>query len=88
MRLLGAPNSYRRDPPDDRSVTAVDVRALREHLGMSQAGFARRFGFGLAAVRSWERGATTPSGEALALLNLIERNPQVVLMALHPASKR
>ena len=88
MRLLGAPNSYRRDPPDDHSVAAVDVRALREYLGMTQAGFARRFGFGLADLRSWERGATTPSGDALALLNLIERNPQVVLMAIRPASGR
>jgi putative transcriptional regulator len=84
MRVLGAPNHYRRDPTEAR-VVAVDVRALREHLGMTQAGFARRFGFALADVRSWEQG-TTPHGEALALLHLIERNPQVVLMALPPAA--
>ena len=88
MRVLGAPNFHRRDDAERRAVTVVDVRALRELLGMTQAGFARRFGFGLAEVRSWERGATTPGGDALALLNLIERNPQVVLMALHPASRR
>ena len=86
MRVLGAPNPYRRDPPSER-VVAVDVRALREHLGMSQADFARRFGFTLAELRRWEQGAT-PHAEALVLLHRIERNPQVVLMAVRAGAKR
>jgi len=34
----------------------VDVRMIRKKLGMTQAGFARRFGFGLATVRDREQG--------------------------------
>ena len=38
----------------------VDVKALRRKLGMSQARFAKSFGFGLAAVQSWEQGRRRP----------------------------
>jgi len=86
MRVLGAPNPYRREPAAEKPV-AVDVRALRGHLGMSQPDFASRFGFTLAEVRGWERGAS-PHAEALARLNLIERNPQVVLMSYWTPARR
>jgi putative transcriptional regulator len=33
-----------------------DVKALRRKLDMSQSRFAKSFGFGLAAVQSWEQG--------------------------------
>ena len=34
----------------------VDVKAIRERVGLSQAKFAARFGFALDAVRNWEQG--------------------------------
>lgn len=60
----------------------VDVRALRERLGMTQNLFAARFGFPLATLKHWEYGRRKPSGASLALLNVIERNPRAVLQAL------
>lgn len=60
----------------------VDVRALRKRLGMSQNLFAARFGFPLATLRHWEYGRRKPSGASLALLNVIDANPGVVLRAL------
>ena len=60
----------------------VDVVALRQRLGMTQNLFAARFGFSLSALRHWERGERTPSGAALTLLNVIRKNPRVVLQAL------
>jgi putative transcriptional regulator len=62
--------------------TAVDVAAVRERVGLSQAQFAARFGFSVSTLRHWERGDRQPQGAALVLLNLIERDPPGVLRLL------
>lgn len=62
--------------------TAVDVAAVRGRLGLTQDQFAARFGFSVATLRHWERGDRRPQGAALVLLNLIDREPQVVMRAL------
>lgn len=61
---------------------AVDVKAVRAKLGMTQEQFAARFGFSAATLRHWERGDRSPRGPALTLLNVIERSPQAVMDAL------
>src|SRR5260221_7888667 len=65
----------------------VNIVDLRRHLGMSQIRFAMRFGFPVATLRHWERGDRKPRGAALVLLNVIERNPRMVLLALRPRLK-
>lgn len=60
----------------------VDVAAVRQRVGMSQAQFAARFGFSVATLRHWERGDRKPQGPALVLLNLIQRDPAGVLRTL------
>ena len=60
----------------------VDVAGLRKRLGLTQEQFAARFGFSVATLRHWERGDRTPHGPALVLLNLIDREPKVVMRAL------
>lgn len=57
---------------------AVDVRAVRKGLGMTQQAFARRFGFTVAAVRDWEQGRCQPEAAARVLLLVIAHNPDVV----------
>jgi putative transcriptional regulator len=56
-------------PPD------FNVKALRRNLGMSQSRFAASFGFGLAAVQSWEQGRR-PEGTVRVLLKVIEHEPE------------
>jgi len=60
----------------------VDVAAIRNRLGLSQAEFAMRFGFTLDAVQNWEQGRRRPEGAARALLRVIEREPAAVQRAL------
>jgi len=64
-----------------RPVT-VDVSGLRQRLGFTQEQFAARFGFSVATLRHWERGDRDPQGAALVLLNVIERAPKAVMLAL------
>lgn len=60
----------------------VDVKAVRANLGMSQSEFAAAFGISVATLRHWERGDRTPRGPALALLNVVSKEPKAVLKAL------
>jgi len=58
------------------------VRSLRARLGLSQAQFARRFGFTLETVQQYEQGRRRPSGPASTLLRVIEADPESVVRAL------
>jgi putative transcriptional regulator len=59
-----------------------DVKAIRGKLGLSQAGFARRFGFSVRTVQQWEQGRAIPDRPARILLRVIEAAPKVVEQAL------
>lgn len=60
----------------------VDVKALRQRLGISQEAFAGRYGLDVATVRNWEQGRTIPEGPAAALLQLIDRDPDKIVELL------
>ena len=63
----------------------VDVKAIRNRLGMTQARFSDTFGFSLDAIKHWEGGRRTPEAPARTLLAVIDKNPAAVLTALNPA---
>jgi len=67
-------------------IHAVDVKAVRARLGMSQAAFAEAFGVSAATVRNWEQGRRAPRGPARVLLQVIDREPEAVRRALAEAS--
>jgi putative transcriptional regulator len=60
----------------------VDVKSIRERLGLSQAAFANRFGLSVSALRNWEQGKRQPDPAARAYLKVIEKAPQAVTEAL------
>ena len=66
-------------------VPAINVRATRRRLGLSQAEFAAKFGFQTATLRNWEQGRTRPDGAARVLLAVIARHPDAVEDALRKA---
>lgn len=64
---------------------AIDTRAMRATMGLSQAAFAERFGFSPGAVRDWEQGRKSPDRANRVLLAIVARRPEVVEEALHAA---
>ncbi len=68
-------------PPD-----AIDVRAIRDRLGLSRRAFAEKFGLAIAAVRDWEQGLRRPDPAARVLLLVIDRSPDAVVDALKHAA--
>jgi len=60
----------------------VDVKNIRNKVGMSQNEFASSFGISVSTLRHWERGDRSPRGPALVLLNVVAKEPDAVLKAL------
>jgi putative transcriptional regulator len=60
----------------------IDVKNIRTKMNMSQNQFASAFGISVSTLRHWERGDRVPHGQALVLLNVVEKEPQAVLKAL------
>ena len=59
-----------------------DVRAIRRKLHMSQQEFATAFHIPLATLKNWEQGRRAPDAPAIAYLQVIARQPQVIQDAL------
>lgn len=72
------------DVPHRRTVVStIDVKALRERLGLTQAEFSRMIGVSIKTLQNWEQGRREPEGPAKALLRVVEKEPQAVMSALH-----
>lgn len=65
-----------------RAPTSVDVRAIRNKMGMTQRQFAARFGFKLDTLRNWEQNKRVPETSARVLLTIIDKDPESVKKAL------
>ena len=70
------------DFPPASAPERVDVKAIRQKLGLSQAVFATAFGLSLYTLRNWEQGRRQPDPAARAYLRVIEVAPDVVRRAL------
>ncbi len=63
--------------------TPLDIKSIREKTGLSQDRFANVMGISLRAYQNREQGHRHPTGPALALLSIFQRDPENALKALH-----
>jgi len=66
-----------------RALAAIDVKKIREKTGLSQPKFASLFMIPVGTLRNWEQGRRHPEGPAVALLHIIDKEPQTAVRALH-----
>lgn len=64
---------------------AIDTRAMRKRMKMSQARFAEAFGLDLRTLQDWEQGRRVPTGAARSYLVVIGKEPAAVRRALRAA---
>ena len=60
----------------------IDVKSLRNGLGLTQLEFSLRFGFDVRAVQDWEQKRRQPDRAARILLTVIAHEPEAVKRAL------
>lgn len=65
-----------------RCVPNVDVRAVRESLGLTQAEFAVKYRLSLRTIQEWEQGRKGPSEPVRVLLFAISRDPKALARVL------
>lgn len=66
-------------PPQIKSIPPQRIKTIRNRLGASQAVFAQMLNVPRATAIAWESGARKPSGAALKLLHIAEKQPQALL---------
>jgi len=65
---------------------AIDTRAIRKKLKLTQREFATRYHIPLATLRDWEQGRRMPDAPARALIAAIREEPEAVRRALKRAA--
>jgi putative transcriptional regulator len=53
-------------------LTAKDIAAIRENVGVSQGVFARYLNVPTTLISQWERGERRPTGAAVKLLSIVK----------------
>lgn len=70
-------------PPSRRfELKRMDVKAIREKTGLSQAQFAHLIQISTKTLQNWEQQRRTPTGPAAALLKIVAVNPSSAIQAL------
>jgi putative transcriptional regulator len=64
----------------------VNVKKLRERLGLTQEEFAATYRIPVGTLRDWEQCRKNPDAPARAYLMVIAKNPQAVAEWLRPAA--
>jgi putative transcriptional regulator len=71
-----------RQPSREFTIDAMQVKAIRQTTGLSQAKFAAMIDVQLATLRNLEQGRRDPTGPAKALLRAIHNDPAHMIQAL------
>ena len=64
----------------------VNVKKLREKLGLTQEAFAEKYRIPVGTLRDWEQCRKNPDAPARAYLLVIQRDPEAVAKLLRPAA--
>ena len=64
----------------------VNVKKLRERLGLTQEAFAATYRIPIGTLRDWEQRRKLPDAPARAYLTVIARNPEAVAGLLGAAA--
>jgi putative transcriptional regulator len=59
-------------------VSAQNVRAIRNKMGLSQKQFAPLLGVSVSGLQKWEQGQRRPMGAAATLLLIMDQAPAIV----------
>ncbi len=64
--------------PSGADIDVKRIRLASRSIGATQRSFAAAIGVPVKTVSNWEQGRRKPTGPALVLLSLIQRDPWIV----------
>lgn len=72
----------KQDDAEAMQDAAKFARRVRKRLGMTQLEFSNCIEVSLETIRNWEQGKRCPTGAAKALLKVLNKTPEIAMMAL------
>lgn len=58
-----------------------NIKAIRTKTGLSQAQFADKLNISARTLQNWEQGVRNPTGAAVTLMHLLDKNPSLLSLA-------
>lgn len=83
LRQAGQIAQGKRKPSRAYQFSTSRVKAIRARTKLSQSEFALLMGVSVKTLQNWEQARRRPRGPAAALLRIVEREPEMVVRALH-----
>ena len=65
-------------PEPPKPINAKNIVSLRQKLNVSQTVFASMLNVSSGTVQAWEHGRNRPNGSSLRLLQIIQRDPDLL----------
>lgn len=59
------------------TIKAEEIKEIRHSLNLSQGVFAHKLRTSVRTYQAWEQGKTKPNAQAILLLKLVEKEPQL-----------
>jgi len=59
-------------------LTVTEIKNIRSHMQVSQSVFAKLLNVSTSSIRQWEQGQRKPSGSTIILLELLQKNPDLL----------
>jgi len=64
--------------PEIKKITPSRIKRIRDKINISQTVFARLLNVSASSIRQWEQGKRFPTGSTKVLLDLLDKEPQVL----------
>ena len=59
-------------------ISPVEIVGIREQFNLSRGVFAQLLHTSARTLENWEQGRSTPNGQAITLLKLVQRHPETL----------
>lgn len=56
-----------------------DIKEIRAKTGLSQIQFAQKLNISPKTLQNWEQGTRTPTGPAITLMRILDKNPDLIM---------
>ena len=69
------------EPSRQFSYDMPDIKLIRSKTGLSQQQFADKLNISSRTLQNWEQGTRNPTGAAVTLMRLLDKQPELIGLA-------
>ena len=81
IKEAGAISRGELEPSRTFTYEIPDIKAIRKKTGLTQAEFAQKLQISPRTLQNWEQGHRNPTGPAITLMKLLDKQPDLIDLA-------